>query len=377
MPPIRVILAPDKFKGAISARGAAEAIAQGIRRVHPDAELTLCPMADGGEGTVAAMVEATSGQIRRYSVCGPRPGMQVDGEIGLTGDGQTAIIEMASASGLALLPTDQRNPLHTTTYGTGELLRHAATLGVRRIILGIGGSATTDAGLGALQALGASIRLADGASRSAGDPPLLGRDVARVQSITCTASLPELLIACDVTNPLYGPEGAAAIFGPQKGASSEEVTLLDQSLRRLAEVTSTTAIANRPGSGAAGGLGFGLSAFLHRTRMAGGFDLVAEALGFESKLRRADWCITAEGRLDRSSLKGKTAVGVARLCKRRAIPCTILAGSLEPEAEDLLYTQTAATALSIVDGPLTLAEAMHRTPDLLTRAATRAARLRP
>ena len=174
-------------------------------------------MADGGEGTVAAMVEATSGRIIKKRVCGPLPTMIVEGGIGISGDGQTAVIEMASASGLALTPPDQRNPLRTTTYGTGELIQAAATIGVRRIILGIGGSATTDAGLGALQALGARVQMRDGGVRSAGERPIVGGELGQVSAVQWQGALPELLIACDVTNPLYGPEGAAAVFARRRG----------------------------------------------------------------------------------------------------------------------------------------------------------------
>lgn len=372
---MRVVIAPDKFKGAISARQAAEAIARGVSRAHQETQITICPMADGGEGTVAAMVEATAGRIITKKVCGPLPTMVIEGEIGISGDGRTAVIEMASASGLALTPADCRNPLRTTTYGTGELIQAAAGMGVRRIILGIGGSATTDAGLGALQALGARVQMADGSVRSAKDQPIVGGEMGQISAVQWQGALPELLIACDVTNPLYGPEGAAAVFGPQKGASPEEVTMLDQWQRRLADITGTDLVAKRPGSGAAGGLGYGLCAFLPGTRMAGGFDLVAEALGFEAKLRGADWCITAEGRLDRSSLKGKTAVGVARLCRRLDVPCTVLAGSVEAEAQERLYIETGAVAMSIVDGPMSLEEAMRCTDKLLERTATWAARV--
>ncbi len=368
---MRIVIAPDKFKGAVSARQAAEAIGRGVQRARADAELVICPMADGGEGTVAAMVEATGGRIVKQNVCGPLPGMLVDAEVGVSGDGQTAVIEMASASGLALLAPGERNPLRTTTYGTGELIRTASGLGVRRIILGIGGSATTDAGLGTLQALGARIRMADGSVRSEGDRPVVGRDLAEVSGIDWRGSLPELLIACDVTNPLYGPDGAAAIYGPQKGASAAEVVMLDGWLRRLADITGTVIVAQRPGSGAAGGLGFGLSAFVNGTRMAGGFELIAEALGFEAKLTGAQWCITAEGRLDGSSLKGKTAMGVARTCKRLGVKCVIMAGSVEAEAEERVYAETGAVAMSIVDGPMVLEEAMRRTEELLQRAGGR------
>lgn len=369
---MRVVIAPDKFKGACTAMEAANAIAEGIRSALPQAKITTCPLADGGEGTVATMVAATGGTLHRERVYGPLPDMLVEAEYGILGDGKTAVIEMSAASGLALIPAERRNPMHTTTFGTGELIREAAGRGVSRIILGIGGSATTDGGIGALQALGAHIEMVDGSKKA---QPLVGADLAHIARIEPPKqALPELLIACDVENPLYGPDGAAAVFGPQKGAGRAEVSKLDQWLRQLAILTGASELAQRAGSGAAGGLGFGLCAMLSNARMAPGFSLIAEAADFCNQLAGAKLCITAEGRFDRSSLKGKTAYGVARMCHQMQIPCIILAGSVEAEAERELEMMR-AIAMPIVDGPLSLEEAMQKTSTLLQRAAHRIGRI--
>lgn len=370
---MRVLIAPDKFKGALSAEAAAHAIERGIRARCASAQVTLCPMADGGEGTVEALLSAVGGERRSEVVVGPLPEMRVAAGFALLRDG-TAVIEMSAASGLALVPAEKRNPLRTTTYGTGQLLRAAADEGARRIILGIGGSATTDGGIGALQALGARLIMNDDTVLGR---PAIGADLERLARIEPPADweLPELMIACDVTNPLCGPTGAAAVFGPQKGASPDEVELLDRALERLAREHGKVDLARSPGSGAAGGLGFGLSVFVPCVKMATGFELVAGACDFREKLRGADLCITAEGRLDRSTLGGKTASGVARYCRELGIRCIVLAGSVDGAAERQFAEQTGAMALPIADGPISLEEAMARTAELLERAATRVMRL--
>ena len=253
---MHVVIAPDKFKGALSAAAAARAIAGGILSAQPHAQIVICPMADGGEGTVDALLSAAGGERQSEIVTGPRPEMRVAAGFALLPDG-TAVIEMSSASGLALLTPDERDPMHTTTFGTGQLLRAAANIGARRIILGIGGSATTDGGIGALQALGARLFFDDDTELTR---PAIGADLQRPLRVEPPANweLPPILIACDVTNPLYGPAGAAAIFGPQKGASPEDVVRLDAGLEALAHRHGKTELAASPGSGAAGGLGFGL-----------------------------------------------------------------------------------------------------------------------
>lgn len=371
---MRILIAPDKFKGSLAAADVAAAIAAGIRQILPRADISLCPLADGGEGTVPAMLAATSGRLLRQVVVGPLPQMSLQAEYGILGDNQTAVIEMASASGLVLLSDAQRNPFNTTTYGTGQLIRAAATAGCQRIILGIGGSATVDGGIGALQALGLTFHMADGSTHGPSDPPLVGSDLRNIVKVAKPTAwnLPEILIACDVENPLCGPDGAAEVFGPQKGATPQQVQMLDQWLGAFARTTQTTDLANRPGSGAAGGLGYGLCALIPHTRMAGGFDLVANACNFASRLRNVDLCLTGEGRFDQSSLKGKTAIGVVRACQAAGVKCVVLAGSVEPAAAQLLGD---TPVLSICNGPISLDEAMKRAADLLKNTAFQVMRL--
>ena len=335
---MRVVVAPDKFKGSLTAEEAARAIAAGLKAAVPDIVIDCCPIADGGEGTVAALTAATSGSLRSCRVTGPIPGMKVDAVYSLLGDGQTAVVEMAAASGLALLPAEDRNPMHTTTFGTGELLLAAARDGAQRIIIGIGGSATVDGGVGCLQACGLPIILEEGEPVSATEP-LTGADLPRVVLIKHGRGSPierlKITVACDVTNPLFGPNGAAVVYGPQKGASATEVAQLDAALRQLAERTGKLEEAMTPGAGAAGGLGFGLIGFLGAT-IRSGAELVIEACRLRERLKGADLCITGEGRLDESSLHGKAPVSVARLCKELGVPCVALVGSLGPGAEKTL-----------------------------------------
>lgn len=399
---MRIVVAPDKFKGCLTADQVAEALARGALRACPDAQVDLCPMADGGEGMVDVMVRATGGKIVQRLVTGPLVGMKVEAPIGLLGDGSTAVIEMASASGLALLSAGQRNPLRTTTYGTGELIKHAVQLGARRIILGIGGSATVDGGIGCAQACGATIFFENGTPYSSGGRRLTGADVANVLKVVpvkAPADQPpqgkalvrrrpdrgqaappsefaevELVVACDVGNPLYGPDGAAPIFGPQKGATPDQVEYLDAALRKLADRSGRPDLADAPGAGAAGGLGFGMMAFFGAT-LRSGVEIVMEALKLRQRLQGADLCLTGEGRLDGQSAAGKTAVGVSRLCRELGIPCVAVAGSIGPGA-DAVYEEGIDAYFSICDGPMKLEEAMAGADPLLTRAAVNILRLR-
>jgi glycerate kinase len=371
---MKIVIAPDKFKDSLSAAGVCAAIAEGFRRAIPAVEIDACPMADGGEGTVEALVANTGGRVETCRVNGPLPRMLVDAPIGITGDGTTAIIEMSSASGLFLLAREQRNPALTTTFGTGELLRHAADLGVRKIILGIGGSATTDGGAGCAHAWGARFELDGGQATR----PTTGGDLARIRAITSQLPLDtrgiEITVACDVSNPLLGPNGAAAIFGPQKGATPAQVVELEAGLARLVQLTGRQDLADRPGAGAAGGLGFGMLAFFNAT-LRPGVDIVADAVRLCDRLQGADLCITGEGRLDAQSLSGKTAVGVARICKAQGVPCIALVGSVgdganRARAEGLL------AHFSIASGPMALDYAMSHAAELLTATAENVAWLR-
>lgn len=373
---MKIVIAPDKFKGSLSAAAAADAIAAGVRRAIPGAQLDCCPIADGGEGTVAALVAATGGQLVTRRVTGPLPEMRVDATFGFLGDGQTAVIEMAAASGLALLKPDERDPMATTTFGTGELLVAARELGATRCILGIGGSATVDGGIGCAQAAGLPVLLADGEPVSPTEP-LCGRDLDRVLLIKHGRGSPvermQITVACDVTNPLFGPTGAAEIFGPQKGATPDQVRELDALLRQLAGRTGKLAEAQQPGAGAAGGLGFAMLAYFGAT-LRSGIETVIDATNLRERLAGADLCITGEGRLDTQSLHGKAPIGVARLCRELAVPCVALAGSLGDGLAPLRDAGLLAW-FSICDRPMDLARATQEAPALLERAAENVARL--
>lgn len=331
---MRVVIAPDKFKGSLSAAEAARAMAAGIRAARPEAEIDLCPLADGGEGTVAALVEATGGKFITHTVTGPLGEMKVPATFGVLGDGMTAVIEMAAASGLGLLKKEDRNPLNTTTFGTGELLRYACRRGWKKIILGIGGSATCDAGIGAAQGAGLTVLLRDGSPVSPTEP-LTGQDMDQVLMVKQARGSPvdgaEIVVASDVTNPLYGPHGAAAVYGPQKGASAEEVKWLDEMLRELAVRMNKVRQAEYPGAGAAGGLGFGMMAYFGAA-LKPGADIVMQSVHLAERLRGADLCITGEGKIDVSTLAGKLPAAVGQLCQQMVVKCIAIGGKLERAA---------------------------------------------
>lgn len=377
---MRYLCAPDSFKESLSARSAAEAMARGIRRADPGATIDLCPIADGGEGTVEAMLAATRGRAMISRVLGPL-GEPIDAAWGLLGEGRTgepltAVVEMAAAAGLALVPPHQRDPTRTTTFGVGQLIRAALDAGARRIILGIGGSATTDGGAGMAQALGVRFRDARG---HAIDRPLAGGLLADVADLDTAGLDPRLastpfVVACDVTNPLTGPRGAAAVYGPQKGATPAQVALLDAQLARLADLLRRRLgrdVESLPGAGAAGGLGAGAVAFLD-AKLQRGVELVLQAVGFDARVAGCDWCLTGEGRLDGQSLAGKACLGVALAARARGVPTFALVGSLGPGAEGAM-TQGLAGARAIGQG-LPLAESMRRAAELLEAAAEEVAR---
>jgi glycerate kinase len=351
----------------------AAAIARGILEVDPAVEVEQVPMADGGEGTVEALVAATGGRLVTCTVTGPLPEMRVDATFGMLGDAETAVIEMAAASGLALLRPAQRNPERTTTYGTGELITAALAEGARRIILGIGGSATMDGGVGCAQACGVEFAVGE-TIMGTNSRPFVGGDfwgmVRPLPESPRPYRSPKVLpitVACDVSNPLTGPEGAARVFGPQKGATPEQVERFNAWLGNLAWHASAEDVAATPGAGAAGGLGFGLMAFLG-ARMRPGFDIVADAVGLRERVAGADLVITGEGRLDASSLGGKTAVGVARMCRELGVPCVALVGSAGEGAERAIGEGLTAY-FSICDGPMSLDEAVRDAVELLARGA--------
>lgn len=372
---MKIIVAPDSFKGSVSAKEAAENIKLGILRVDQDAEIVCIPMADGGEGTVQSLVDATGGELVHTSVTGPLLD-RVDAFFGILGDRKTAVIEMAAASGLPLVPVAQRNPMHTTTYGTGELIKQALDRGCREIIIGIGGSATNDGGFGMAKALGAKFLDQDGQDIGHG-----GGSLGRLHTID-VSQLDERLkdccitAACDVDNPLCGPRGATYVFGPQKGAKGEMLALLDSSLAHYAEVIKGTLgldIKDCPGAGAAGGLGGGLLAFMN-AKLQRGIHIVIDTVKLEEQLRDADLVITGEGMMDVQTQYGKTPFGVAVAAKKYGIPVIALTGQIGQDAR-VLYEMGIDSIFSIVEGITTLEEAMENAPVLLQDAAERVMRL--
>lgn len=326
---MKIVIAPDSYKESLSAEEVANQIEAGFCEIFPDAEFIKLPMADGGEGTVAALVAATHGHIVRKTVTGPL-GDQVEAFYGLTGDGGTAIIEMAAASGLELVPVALRNPLLTTTYGTGELIRDALDSGVRHIIIGIGGSATNDGGVGMVQALGGRFLDRQGQQITQGGGSLGLLDRIDLSQLDARLANCRIEVACDVTNPLTGSLGASAIFGPQKGATSEMIELLDVGLTRYSEIVKRDLgkdIAQVPGAGAGGGMGAATMAFLNAD-LRPGIEIVVQAAGLEAVVADADLVITGEGRLDSQTIHGKTPIGVARVAKQFGIPVIGIAGGL-------------------------------------------------
>ncbi len=373
---MKILIAPDKLRGSLTAREAADAIAAGARLAHTSIECDLCPMADGGEGTVSALVAATGGRFLRTRVTGPLPEMKVDAEWGFLGDGHTAVIEMSAASGLALLPPSDRNPLNTTSFGTGELLNAAVAMGARSIILGIGGSATCDAGIGCAQATGHTIVLRDG-EPVAPTEPLTASDISRVVLIKRhrgekTDGIP-ITVACDVNNPLCGPNGTAAIFAPQKGATPHQVIQLESALGEFVARTGSEMLANTPGAGAAGGLGYAMLAYYGGT-IRNGINIVMEATGIAGRLQDADLCLTAEGRLDAQSVSGKTISGIAAACALADVPCIALAGTLA-DSSSLASIPGLTACFSIIDGPRSLESAMMQTRPLLMQTAANIVRV--
>ena len=372
---MRIVVAPDAYKGSASAADVAAAMARGIRRVIPDAEIRELPVADGGEGTLDALLAATRGERRCAQVHDPL-GRPIAAPWGILGDGQTAVIEMAAASGLPLLAPQERNPRITGSRGTGELIRAALDAGMRRIVLGIGGSATNDGGAGMARALGARFLDHDGKALPEG-----GAALAHLARIDLSALDPrlhetEITVACDVDNPLCGPRGASAIFGPQKGATPAMVDELDAALLRFADFAedlTDRVISDQAGAGAAGGLGAGLM-FFTPAILKPGIDLVLDVIGFDETIANADLLITGEGRTEAHTAFGKAPVGVARRAKRFGVPVICLSGSLGEGADDVLGCGIDALA-SISDGPMTLEESMSAAPRLIESASARLGRL--
>ena len=371
---MRVVIAPNAFKGSLSALDAAEAIAEGVRVAAPDADLVLVPIADGGDGTVDALVAATHGEPRTLRVRGPL-GDPVDADYGVIDTGSTAVIEMAKAAGLALVPPAKRDPRITTTYGVGELLQRAYDEGARHFIVGIGGSATNDGGAGMAQALGYHLLDENGHELPPGGLAL--KRLARIHVGGAHANWKEadVDVACDVTNPLTGPSGASTVYGPQKGATPEIVAELDIALKHFAEIIRRDLgvdVDQLPGAGAAGGLGAGLVAFTG-ARLRPGAEMVMEALRLDERLAGAGLVITGEGRIDSQTARfGKGPAAVARHARQAGIPVVAIGGSIADETElRLLFDGLEATVVE----PCPLDEAIAQARPLLVAASTRVMRL--
>lgn len=372
---MNIVIAPDSFKGSLTAGEVCNYVEKGIKKVIIDANIVKVPMADGGEGTVQSLVDATSGQIVKKTVKGPLLN-EVEAFYGILGDGKTAVIEMAAASGLPLISDGERNPLKTTTYGTGELIKDAVDKGCKKIIIGIGGSATNDGGTGMAIALGAKFLDTNGDSIGFG-----GGELAKIAKIDLTSfnSLLKdvtIIAACDVDNPLCGEKGASYVYGPQKGATKEMVEILDKNLfhyGKLLEMKFNKKIIDYPGAGAAGGLGAGLLAFLN-AQLKRGIDIVTEVTGLEEKVSQADLVITGEGKIDFQTSFGKTPYGVAMISKKYNKPVIAIAGGIGKGAEEL-YNMGIDSIFSIVDGPLSLEEAIKNSAQLVEDSAERIIRL--
>lgn len=366
---MRILVAPQALKGSLTAAETGQAIKQGVHAILADAEITVIPVADGGEGTVQALVDAMGGQIVHTTVTGPLS-TPVDAFLGLLSDRTTAVIEMAACAGLPLIPPAQRNPLITTTYGVGELILFALERGYRHFILGIGGSATNDAGAGMAQALGAGLLTTQGTTLERGGAALI--TLAHIDTSTLDSRLADCTfrVACDVTNPLYGPEGASAIYGPQKGATPAMIEQLDAALTHFAAIVEQDlhrSVASFPGAGAAGGLGAGLLTFLG-AQLEPGTRIIFDMLHLEDHIAYSDLIITAEGQIDAQTAYGKSISAIASLADKYTVPVLALAGGLA-EGHERLYDLGVTAIVPLPPGPITLQDSIQQA-EQLTRAAT-------
>ena len=372
---MKIVIAPDSFKGSLTALQVAEAIEVGLRRALPDAVIEKIPMADGGEGTVQSLVDATGGQILTAQVLDPL-GNSINAQYGVLGDGVTAVIEMAAASGLTLIPEDKRDPRVTTTYGTGELIRAALSHGCRKLIIGIGGSATNDGGAGMAQALGAKLLTTDGEQIKPGGGSLATLDSIDLSELDPRIAETETVVACDVNNPLTGEQGASHVYGPQKGATPEMIEVLDANLAHFDKTVQrdlSKSVRNVPGAGAAGGLGAGLMAFLNAS-LKSGIDIVTEATQLSERFAGADLVITGEGQINFQTVFGKTPVGVAKVAKTHNIPVIAIAGSITNDSNGV-YDAGIDAMIDIVPEPMSLEKAIKNATPLIETAAERAGRM--
>ncbi|WP_294171327.1 glycerate kinase [uncultured Clostridium sp.] len=370
-----IVLAPDSFKESMSAKEACIAMGRGIKKVNQDIKCVHVPMADGGEGTMQSLVDATNGKIYSLEVVGPL-GNKVQAEYGILGDREVGILEMASASGIHLVSLDKRNPLITTTYGTGELIKVCLDKGVKKLLIGIGGSATNDGGAGVIQALGGKLLDKDGNELGFG-----GGELGKLHNIDLTNFDPRLKdvvveVACDVNNPLCGEKGASNVFGPQKGATPDMVSLLDNNLKHYANIIKEQIgmdVLEVPGAGAAGGLGAGLMAFLNGT-LKKGIEIVIEYSGLEEKVKEADMVWTGEGSIDFQTQYGKTPLGVATIAKKYDKPVIAFAGRVGDNI-DVLYEKGIDSIFGIMKGVTSIEEALEKGKENIEKTSENVIRL--
>ena len=366
---MKIVIAPDSYKESLSATEVAQAIEKGFREIFPDAHYVSVPVADGGEGTVEAMIAATQGAEHTASVTGPL-GERVAARWGMSGDGNTAFIEMAAASGLALVPPELRNPLITTSRGTGELILHALEHGARNIIIGIGGSATNDGGAGMVQALGAKLCDANGTEIGHGGGSLMSLNTIDISGLDPHLASCTIRVACDVTNPLTGEQGASRIFGPQKGATDAQIVELDNNLSHYADVIKKSLhvdVNAVPGAGAAGGMGAALMAFLG-AELRSGIEIVTQALNLEEHIHDCTLVVTGEGRIDSQSIHGKVPVGVAKVARKYHKPVIGIAGSLTHDV-GVVHQYGIDAVFSVLTSIGTLEEAFRGAFDNIYRAS--------
>lgn len=366
---LKVVIAPDSFKGSLSAMEAAIAIEKGIKNYSPNIETVLVPVADGGEGTMDSLVAATQGKKVDVTVTGPL-GTPVKAQYGVLGDHKTCVIEMASASGLCLISSSERDPMKATTFGTGELIKKALDDGCRHFILAVGGSATNDGGAGMLQALGMQLLDESGNSVGFGGGELDRIVLINDENYDSRIAESTFLIASDVQNPFIGPTGASHVFGPQKGATPEMVEILDQKLTcwaDLVQAKTSVRLHDKPGAGAAGGIGGAFQAFFPAT-MRRGIDIVIEYTKLPEALEGCDLVITGEGQIDFQTASGKTPMGVAQEAQKRQIPTIVFAGSIGKGIEEL-YQYGISSIHSIVNAPMTLEDAIERASELIEQKA--------
>ena len=368
---MRVVIVPDSFKGCLNALEVAFALRRGVQRVYPDSDIELIPMADGGEGTVEAILCAVHGEKIKIEVTDPL-GRLIEATYALIDEGETALIEMASASGLTLLSPPERNPRVTSTYGTGLLIKDALDRGVKKILLGIGGSATNDGGAGLAVALGVKLLNAQGNELPQGGAALAELVILDMSGLDPRLGTVKIEVACDVQNPLCGPEGASAVYGPQKGANLEDISVMDSALKNFGEVLSRVANTNLlelVGGGAAGGLGAGVVGFLG-AKLRPGTQMVLDVANADEKIKNADLVLTGEGRTDFQTAYGKVPVGVAALAQKYSVPVLCISGGVEG-SPDFLTDLGVATCFSVAEGPTTLDEAFLKAEQQLERAAWR------